>query len=141
MIKFGSNKFKNFNKYLGQFLQCVVFITVGLCLTSSLIVGISIPFSDTWWEVVVSICIIVGCFSFGFWLLDWYGRNYWRTQPHKPIITVKYDVVMDDMIVLSNDDADRCVEVVALIDDGIEEWDCSDDVLYIDDAENNSKLD
>jgi hypothetical protein len=142
MIKFTDRKFKSFNKHVGQLLQGAIFATVGLCLTSALVVGIAIPFSEVWWEVLLSVGIIIGCFSLGFWLLDWFGKNYWRLQLHKPIITVKYDMVINDMVVLSSDDADRCVEVIALIDDGIDEWDCSDDILYINDtAENDSKLD
>jgi hypothetical protein len=74
-------------------------------------------------------------------VLDWFGKNYWRLQLHKPIITVKYDMVINDMVVLSSDDADRCVDVVALIDDGIDEWDCSDNIIYSDDSESDSKLD
>ena len=122
MIKFGSNKFKCFNKHVGQLLQGAIFAVVGLCLTTSIVVGIAVPFSEAWWEVVLSVGIIIGCFSLGFWLLDWFGKNYWRLQPHKPVITVKYDMVMDDMVVLSSDDADRCVDVMALVDDGIDEW-------------------
>ena len=123
MIKFSSNKFKSFNKHVGQLLQGAIFAIVGLCLTAALVVGLAVPFSEAWWEVVLSVGIIIGCISLGFWLLDWLGKNYWRLQPHKPVITVKYDMVTDRMIVLSSDDADRCVDVVTMIDDGLEEWD------------------
>ena len=123
MIKFSSNKFKSFNKYVGQLLQGAIFAIIGLCTTTAVVMTVAIPFAEVWWEVLLLVGIIIGCFSLGLWLLDWFGKNYWRLQPHKPIITVKYDMAMDDMIVLSSDDADRCVDVVALIDDGIEEWD------------------
>ena len=142
MIKFSSNKFKSFNKYVGQLLQGAIFAIIGMCITTAVVMAVAIPFAEVWWEVLLLVGIIIGCFGLGLWLLDWFGKNYWRLQPHKPIITVKYDMVMDDMIVLSSDDADRCVDVVALIDDGIDEWDCSNDILYADDTvENDPKLD
>ena len=124
MIKRTSIKFKSFNKHVGQLLQGAIFAIVGLCLTTVLVVGVAVPFSETWWEIALSVGIIIGCISLGFWLLDWFGKNYWRMQPHKPIITVKYDMVMDDMVVLSSDVADRCIDVITMIDDGIDdEWD------------------
>lgn len=123
MIKFSSNKFKSFNKHVGQLLQGAIFAIIGMCITTAVVMAVAIPFAEVWWEVLLLVGIIIGCFGLGLWLLDWFGKNYWRMQPRKPIITVKYDMVMDDMAVLSGDDADRCVEVVAMIDDGIEEWD------------------
>ena len=123
MIKRTSIKFKSFNKYVGQLMQGAIFALVGLCLTSALVVGVAVPFSEAWWEIALSVGIVIGCFSLGLWLLDWFGKNYWRLQPKKPVITVKYDMIMDRMIVLSSDDADRCVDVITMIDDDIDdEW-------------------
>jgi hypothetical protein len=123
MIKYAGNKFKSFDKNVGPLLQGAIFAIIGLCLTSALVICLAIPFAEEWWKVLLLIGIIAGCLNLGFWLLDWFGKNYWRLQPHKPIITVKYDMVLDRMVVLSSDDADRCVEVNALIDNGIDEWD------------------
>lgn len=123
MIKVMDNKFKSFNKYVGQGLQGALFAAIGLCLASTIVVGLAIPFAETLWETLLLVGLVIGGFSLGFWLLDWFGKNYWRMQPHKPIVTVKYDMVLDRMVVLSSDDADRCVKIVALIDDGINEWD------------------
>ena len=47
-----------------------------------------------------------------------YGRNFWKISGlEKPVITVKYDKKNNRMIILSCDDADKCVDIKTIIED------------------------
>ena len=47
-----------------------------------------------------------------------YGKNYWVINGlEKPTITIKYSRKEDKMIVLSCDDADKCVNIETIIEE------------------------
>ena len=115
-------KFKCFDKQVGEIITGALFVGLGICAIGALIFGVMIGVSSTIWQVILyGLCSLIYVLL-AMIILDWYGRNYWRLRGEKPVIIVKYDMVMDVMAVLSSDDADRCVEVVTMIDDGIDEY-------------------
>ena len=103
---------KDFSKILKTTcIQTVVIATLWILISSGILLIVTSPYTDTAWGSWVQGIIGIIMLGISPTVLDWYGKRHWQFQSSKPEITVLYDKDGDRMIVLSSDDADRCVNV------------------------------
>ena len=103
---------KDFGKILRtSCIQTVVIAVIWFAVSTGMLLVITSSYVDTslggWVQGIIGVIILGVTPS----ILDWYGKRHWRFQSSKPEITVLYDKDGDRMIVVSSDDADRCVNV------------------------------